>query len=76
MHPTSVRKKGATPKRLKQLKTVARIGRWGPFTADGSAIRTGVGQRTASPSLFHSRPFGFANRKMFSFRSNPALFMA
>jgi hypothetical protein len=28
------------------------------------------------PSLFRSRPFGFVNRKMFSFRSNPASFMA
>src|ERR1700682_1182480 len=74
MHPKSARKKGATRKRLKRLKTVALIGRWGPFTADGSAMRTGVGQRTASPSLFRSRPFGFVNRKMFSFRSNHALF--
>jgi hypothetical protein len=41
-----------------------------------STIRTRVGQRTAYPSLFRSRPLGFVNRKMFSFRSNPALFMA
>jgi hypothetical protein len=38
--------------------------------------RTRAGQRSASPSLFRSRPLGFVNRKMFSFRSNLALFMA
>jgi hypothetical protein len=47
-----------------------------PPICPASTMRTRVGQRTASPSLFRSRPFGSVNRKMFSFRSNPALFMA
>jgi hypothetical protein len=37
--PTSARKKGTTRKRLKRLKTVARSGRFGPFTAGGSAVQ-------------------------------------
>jgi hypothetical protein len=47
-----------------------------PAICPASAVRTRVGQRTAIPNLFRSRPLGFVNRKMFSFRSNPALFMA
>jgi hypothetical protein len=38
--------------------------------------RTRADQRPGFPSLFRSRPLGFVNRKMFSFRSNLALFMA
>jgi hypothetical protein len=47
-----------------------------PAICPASAMRTSVGKRTASASLFRSHPLGFVNRKMFSFRSNPALFMA
>jgi hypothetical protein len=51
---------------------------WGTpwFLSCETVARPRTGQRTASLSLFCSRPFGFVNRKMFSFRSNPALFMA
>ena len=41
-----------------------------------SEKRARASLRAASPSLLRSRPFGFVNRKMFSFRSNPASIMA
>jgi hypothetical protein len=70
------RQMGSPGSQWRRLKSSSLLGIAFPGIFPASVTRSRVGQRTASASLFRSRPCGFVNRKMFSFRSNPALFMA